>query len=518
MEQTPQRSTRRSFIITTATLGAALVTGCRSDNAAAPLSSSAGPTLPVRPATTVAPTTVAPTTVAPTTAAPVTTVPVTTAPVVPLPSSDRWWLDGNFGPVAGDLEAANLRVSGRLPAGLAGTWVRNGSNPNGDSGHWFVGNGMVHGLRISDGRAEWYKRRLVDTPYVLDPNAGAPRGPVTFSNVSSVFHAGRLLSLGELGFPYELDVDDLTTIGPYDYSGRLTANMTAHPKTEPQTGELFFFGYDFIEPYLTYMVADASGALERIVPIDIGAPAMVHDFAITEQSALFLDLAVQFDAEVAGLPYRFDRSHQCRVGVIDRAATTDTTRWFDIEPCYVFHTINAHQDGSIITFDVIRYDELWLEQSVEIFPKSVPYRYTIDLDAGTVTEGPLDDRSSEFPMFDRRLTGRPNSTAWAVSLDGGLSAPTSSTLLQYGADGSSSSAASYALPGSDIGAEPLFVADPDRPGEGGGWLLMVVFRAETNTSDVVVFDAQDIAQGPVATVHLPDRVPYGFHASWSPLV
>jgi carotenoid cleavage dioxygenase len=455
----------------------------------------------------------------PTTIAATTTSAVASAGPVgpPLPVSDRWWLDANFGPVAGDLESSTLRVSGRLPPVLAGTWVRNGPNPIQDSSQWFLGDGMVHGVRLRDGRAEWYGRRQIATPFVANPDAGIPSGPLTYSNVSSVHHAGRLLSLGEIGFPYELDVDDLSTIGPYDFGGRLTTSMTAHPKIDPNTGEMFFFGYGFVEPFLTYMVADATGQLQQVVPIGIGSPTMVHDFAVTDRSAIFLDLAVQFDPNVVGLPYRFDRAHRCRLGVIDRAATTDTTRWFDIESGFVFHTINAHQYGSIITLDVVRYDELWTEQSTEEFPFARPYRYTVDLAAGTVTEGPLDDRPCEFPMVDRRRSGSLHTTSWAVSLGGEFSAPTSSTLLQYGENGSSVGEASYELPDGDIGSEALFVADPDRPQEGGGWLLMAVFRGGTNTSDLAVFDAEAIADGPVAVVHLPDRVPYGFHGSWSPI-
>lgn len=522
-DQLTSRTNRRTFLATsTAALGAALLAGCSRTETAAPSSSGIGSAetspAPTRPPTaTTAP--VSTTVPSPASSVAPATTPTTAParPVTPLPTSDRWWLDGNFGPVVGDLETADLTVSGRLPSALAGTWVRNGTNPTGDSPHWFIGAGMVHGIRLRDGRAEWYRRRLVETPYVADPAAGIPRGPLSYSNVSSVFHAGRLLSLGELGFPYELRPDDLSTVGPYDFGGRLTTNMTAHPKIDPATGELFFFGYDFAAPFLTYLVADPAGGIQRIAPIDIGAPAMVHDFAITEQSAVFLDLAVQFDPDDPGLPYRFDRSHRCRLGVTDRAAMTGTTRWFDIETCFVFHTINAHQEGSVITLDVIRYDELWPGQSTDQFTAAMPYRYTVDLASGMVSEGPLDDRPSEFPVVDRRLTGRANSTAWAVGVGGGLSTPTSSTLVQYGADGSSSSGASFAFPGADIAGEPLFVADPDRPGEGGGWLLAAVFRSETNTSDLVVFDAQAIADGPVATVHLPDRVPFGFHASWTPL-
>jgi len=345
---------RRTFI--TAALGTAFLAGCANDpDLAGPVGGSTAPTtgLTTGPTSTVPAATLATaTTIAPTTVA-------SMAPVAPLPSSERWWLDKNFAPVVGDLDATDLRVSGQLPAALSGTWVRNGSNPAGESAHWFLGNGMVHGLRLRDGQAEWYRRTAIQTPYLLDPeNAGIPGGAVSYSNVSSVFHGGRLLSLGEIGFPYELDADDLSTVGAHDFEGQLTTNMTAHPKIDAQTGEMHFFGYNFAEPYLTYLVADAAGQLQRTVPITLPAPSMVHDFAITEQSVLFLDLAVVFTAAEPGLPYLFDRGHQCRIGVLDRAATFDTTRWFDIEPCFVFHTINAHQDGSIITFDVIRYDEL----------------------------------------------------------------------------------------------------------------------------------------------------------------
>lgn len=516
------RADRRTFL-RTAALGALVLAGCSGDGEATP-SEPSGSTVPSGSTGTTGSTgstgAATPTTSAPPVASPGSSPSVAStlpASVPPLPRSDRWWLDGNFGPVRGEFDSSELTITGRLPEALAGTWVRNGPNPDGDSPHWFLGNGTVHGVRLRGGRAEWYGRRHVVTPYLSDPAAGVPGGAISYSNVSSVFHAGRLLSLGELGFPYELDPDDLSTVGPYDFAGRLTTNMTAHPKIDPRTGEMLFFGYDFREPYLTYLVADASGTLRRSVPIGIGTPTMVHDVAITERSMIVLDTAVQFAIDEPGLPYRFDRSHRCRLGVVDREATTDTTRWFDIATCFVFHTVNAHQTGSLVTVDVVRYDEIWTQRATEEFPFAVPYRYTIDLDVGTVLEGPLDDRPAEFPMIDRRLVGRPITTSWAVSIGGAFSRPTSSTLLQYDADGSSDRSASFALPAGDVGAEPLFVADPERQQEGGGWLLMAVFRAETHTTDLVVFDAQAVADGPVATVHLPERVPYGFHASWTPL-
>lgn len=152
---------RRTFI--TAVLGTAFLAGCANDpDLASPVGGSTAPT--TGPPSTVPATTLATaTTIAPTTVASV-------APVASLPSSASWWLDGNFAPVGGDLEATNLSVTGRLPAALSGTWVRNGSNPAGESAHWFLGNAMVHGLRLRDGQAEWYRRR--SNPDVVPPRPG----------------------------------------------------------------------------------------------------------------------------------------------------------------------------------------------------------------------------------------------------------------------------------------------------------------------------------------------------------
>ncbi len=433
-----------------------------------------------------------------------------------------WWLRGNFAPVEGEIDTNTLRVNGTIPAGLNGTWVRNGPNPqSGESVRWFDGDGMLHGVRLADGRAEWYGRRYIETPYVSDVDASElviPGGANTRASVSAVQHGGKLLALGEVGFPYEIDPVDLSTVGPFDYAGRLTTAMTAHPKVDPASGDMHFFGYGFADPFLTYHVADAAGSLVRSVPIELPDAPMMHDFAITEQSVVFMDLGIRFDlAAGIGFPFLFDRAYQCRIGVLDRSATTDSTRWFDVESCFVFHVVNAFQSGQQIMLHVIRYPELWTESSAEEFSPAVPFRYIIDLGAGTVRETQLDDRWVEFPMIDRRLTGLAYDVSWTADIGPTISEPRASVLVQHDGDGASVSELSYVLPGLDVMGEPLFVADPDRPAGQGGWIMLVVYRNEEDRSDIVILDAESVADGPVATIELPDRVPFGFHATFAEL-
>ena len=215
-----------------------------------------------------------------------------------------WWLRGDFAPVTREVEAFDLPVDGTLPRELAGLYVRNGSNPKpGWAPHWFLGDGMVHGVMLEGGKATWYRNRYVHTTLLAAGGgltaSGAPGGASGLSNVSLVHHAGKLLTLGEVGWPYELRATDLTTVGPYDFAGKLAGNMTAHPKIDPATGTMHFFGYNFAEPYLVYHVADHTGALVSSQPVAVKASTMIHDFAITDRDVVFWEMPVLFDAKLA---------------------------------------------------------------------------------------------------------------------------------------------------------------------------------------------------------------------------
>jgi carotenoid cleavage dioxygenase-like enzyme len=423
-------------------------------------------------------------------------------------------LTGAYAPVHDELTASDLPVTGALPPELTGWYLRNGPNPRADSKHWFTGDGMVHGVRLERGRAAWYRNRWVRTDSFDDAdstlyNADGTRNLRTSTaNTHVVNHAGRTLALVESSLPYEI-TSELDTVGAYDFGGELADSMTAHPKICPTTGELHFFGYGSITaPHVSYHRADASGKLVVKQPIDVPGLTMMHDFALTASHAIFYDLPVVFDHASAGqgMPYRWDAGYGARLGVLRRGDPAAGVRWFDVEPCYVFHTLNAHDTtGGRIVVTVVRYDHLWWAGHDPA--RGVLWRWTLDPATGRVAEERLDDRAAEFPRIDDRFAG---------------SDVRFGHVTQSGKDGEQSFLRRHDLhtgtseehvfaPG-HLPGEAVFV-----PADGGaGWLLTYVYDAAEDRSDLVVFDAGDVAAAPVATVRLPQRVPAGFHGNWLP--
>jgi carotenoid cleavage dioxygenase len=424
-------------------------------------------------------------------------------------------LAGNFRPVTDELAAVDLPVTGHIPTELEGTFVRNGPNPiDGTSSHWFLGNGMVHGVRLQGGRAGWYRNRYVRTKRLSDgaPSIG-PDGTRDFTagaaNTHVIRHRGRILALDEASFPYELTLE-LETVGPFDFDQRLRGPMTAHPKICPLSGELHFFGYDFAPPYLTYHVADAAGTLITSRVVDVPGATMMHDFNLTERFVVFMDLPAVFDLDLAlsgTMPYRFDPSYGARFGVLRRDEPHGVVRWFDIEPCYVFHQMNAHDDGTSITIDAVRHTDLWFED--EATPGNL-WRWSINLTRGTVIEQQLDDLPCEFPRVDDRLVSRPAPHGWVTSTPrhhpDSVGAITVYDLLDAGTK------RAHSFGPERVPSEAVFA--PANPDADHGWLLTYAYDARTDRSDLVIIDIDEIDDEPVATVHLPSRVPFGFHGSW----
>ncbi|MGW1373277.1 carotenoid oxygenase family protein [Streptomyces sp. NPDC002446] len=425
---------------------------------------------------------------------------------------------GNFAPVQQELTAYDLPVTGAIPPELSGWFLRNGPNPrDAATPHWFFGDGMVHGLRLEGGRAVSYRNRWVRTSTFTDGacpvDAQGRRDLVAgVANTHIVRHAGRTLALVESSFPYEIDCrpgHELETIGSHDFGGRLTTAMTAHPKACPTTGELHFFGYGgATPPYLTYHRADAAGELVISRPIDVPAPTMMHDFHLTAGHVIFMDLPFVHDRRHPGLPYRWDPEYGARLGVLRRDDPFGEVRWLAIDPCYVFHALNAHDDGEHrIVLYVSRYAD---------FGGRTPpclWRWTIDLASGTVAEEQLDDQFCEFPRVDDRLTGQRARFGHAIAAEAPGNGNIPGALLRYDLRTGAVTRHDFG-PGRTPG-EAVFAPADDRP-DGPGWLITYVYDAATDSSDLVVLDAEDISADPVAMVHLPQRVPYGFHGNWLP--
>ena len=308
-----------------------------------------------------------------------------------------------------------MSVEGAIPAELDGWYLRNGPNPRVASGHWFTGDGMVHGIRIEGGRAAWYRNRWVRTEsfekrvplYNADGTRNLHAG---VANTHVVNHAGKTLALVETSLPYEI-TNDLKTVGAYDFGGKLVDSMTAHPKICPTTGELHFFGYgNIFAPHVTYHRADANGELTVNRPLDVPALTMMHDFAMTAEHVDLHGSAdrVQSRRRHGGqrdMPYRWDDNYGARFGVLRRDDPFGEMRWFDIDPCYVFHVANAYRQRQFHCAAGGSISRTLRGTTAGSTTDGALWSWTINLADGKVTERQLDDRRRGVSAH-RRPAGR----------------------------------------------------------------------------------------------------------------
>ncbi|MGH3922332.1 MAG: carotenoid oxygenase family protein, partial [Pseudonocardiaceae bacterium] len=427
--------------------------------------------------------------------------------------------------------------------------------------HWFAGDGMVHGVRLRDGKAQWYRNRWIRTPAVARALGEPARRRASIragleligANTSVLSHAGRTLALMEGGnASYEL-TDDLGTVGPCDFDATLRGGYTAHPKRDPDTGELHAVSYSFGRGNrVQYSVIGVDGRARRTVDVEVAGSPMMHDFSLTERHVVFYDLPVTFDARQgaaisvpralraparlvlsaligrvrvpdpilamagkgmrgnASLPYRWNPGYPARVGVMPRTGGGGDVRWFDVEPCYVFHPLNAYDDGDSIVLDVVRHPKMFATDFHGPYegPTTLD-RWTVDLADGKVRETRLDDHPQEFPRIDDRLAGRVHRYGYAAQTASGQFGD--SVLkhdLRYG------STTVRRLGASKRVGEFVFVPNPAPCFEDDGVLMGFVYDASTDRSDLVILDAASLDT--IAEIHLPSRVPSGFHGNWAP--
>jgi carotenoid cleavage dioxygenase len=446
------------------------------------------------------------------------------------------YLEGNFAPVLEERsEDHELEVTGALPPDLDGRLLRNGPNPvatptDPADYHWFSGDGMLHAITLAGGKATGYRNRWVRTRALAGKvSTVRPSGPMEPidgpANTHVIRHAGTTLALCESGFPHAVS-PDLSRARVHDFDAALSSPMTAHPKVDPATGELVFFGTDpFGPPFLRYHVVDATGELTRTVELEVPRATMMHDFAITATRAIFLDQPVIFDLALAAqgraLPYRWDAQAGSRIGVLPRAGSAADVRWITMDPSYVFHVLNAFDDptpggGNRIVLDVLRYDRVFDTAPGEPIASCLPalFRWTIDPVARTVDETQRDDTPIEFPRIDPAVAGRAYRYGYCTRLGDDPAQPSMPGLVKI--DLVRDEVVRFDPGEGRFCSEPVFVRATDGTGEDEGWVLSVVYDAATDRSDVVVLDATSFAGPPVATVHLPARVPFGFHGSWVP--
>lgn len=479
------------------------------------------------------------------------------------PSVDpRYVLADNFAPVD-ELPPTECEViQGSLPPSLNGAYIRNGPNPQylpRGPYHLFDGDGMLHSLRISDGRAVLCSRYVKTYKYTLERDVGHPVIPNVFSgfngltasaarsavtagrmltgqfdpsngiglaNTSLAYFGDRLYALGESDLPYPIRLTptgDIETLDRHDFDGKLSISMTAHPKVDPVTGEAFAFRYGPLPPFLTFFRFDRSGAKQSDVPIfSMSRPSFLHDFAITEKYAVFGEIQIGFNPmqmiTEGRSPVGSDPSKVCRVGIIPRYATDESKmKWFDVPGFNLIHAINAWDEDDAVV--MVAPNILSVEHTMERMDlvHALVEKVRIDLKTGIVTRRPLSTRNLDFGVINPSYVGRKNRFVYA-----GVGDPMPKISGVVKLDVSQEECrdcivASRIFGPGCYGGEPFFVpregenAGETAAEEDDGYVVSYVHNENTGESRFIVMDAKSPDLAIVAAVKLPRRVPYGFH-------
>ncbi len=463
-------------------------------------------------------------------------------------------------PIREEYQLEALMVQGRLPAEVEGAFFRAVPDPAfppylEDSAAALSGDGMISAVRFRAGRVSFAMRYVQTQRHQAEVAAGRAlfgkyRNPYTdrpeasgldrtVSNTTPVWHAGRLLMTKEDGRPYRVDPHTLATLGRYDFGGKLRSEtMTAHVRIDPDSGEMFFYGYEadgLGSTKVAYCIADRSGELKSEQWFDAPYCAMMHDFAITQHYALFPIYPTTCDpsrVKAGGDHWVHEMNRDSWLGIMPRHGSVSELRWFrGPKGVSCYHMMNAFEDAS----GRIQFDQCL--SNVNAFPfiqrasGLVPppelggrlARWSVDLNDGSdrVTEtviGPPGD----LPMIRATDQGRPYSHGWLLTMNPDMQGPPVAggpvgvmfnTLLRLDLTGGPPQA--LALPAGQCFNEPVHVpaANPGAP----GWLLTIVDQ-QTGASDfkhaLWVLDAGRVSAGPVATVPIPHRLRPQVHGWW----
>lgn len=438
------------------------------------------------------------------------------------------YLEGNFAPVDEEVTAFDLPVIGEIPAALDGRYLRNGANPirppEAANHHWFTGDGMVHGVRLRGGRAEWYRNRWVGSRHVSEVRGepdipgrnwnGSPLGP----NTNVVAFAGRLWALVEAGScPVEL-TPDLATVGRNDFFGTLPGGFTAHPKIDPGSGEMHAIAYAWAEwlDHVQYVVVGRDGRVRRTVDIPLPGMTMLHDMSLTGRFAIVHDQPVTVDLELAlagRFPFRWNPDHGNRLGLLPREGDADAIAWIEAPLGYAYHPLNAFDaaDGSVV-IDLCLYERMFDRDRQGALGDGMARleRWVIDPSRGSLSATVIDRSPNEFPRIRESLVGREHRYGYCASP--GTAPGEGWPTLKHDFRTGERLVFDHG-PGRAAG-EPVFVPRPGARDEDDGWLMTFVHDLGERRAELAIWDARDFARGYLARVALPRRVPFGFHGNW----
>ena len=465
-----------------------------------------------------------------------------------LPVHDIPALNGNSAPIHDESVYESLPVIGQVPSDFAGLYVRNGPNayyPPEWRYHAYDGDGMLHAVRFEHGRVS-YRNRWVRTSALQEEQAAGhslwkglkepmradrPDEPLkNTSNTDVKFHAGRLVTMWyRSGMPYWLDPDTLATLGPADFGGRVQ-RISAHSRPDEHTGELLYFDYALKPPYMQYGVVGPDRQVKHHVEIELPGPNLPHDMAITPNYTILHDFPLRPDAEAlkAGrYKVRFFADEPTRFGIIPRYGSAQEIRWFTAKPTYLLHVVNAWEEGEEVVMVGTPYrmhtdaqgrpDAHRLEQTIHLRQRDfLLQEWRFNLRTGQTTERVIDDvLNTEFPVINSAWQGRKNRHSYHVVFPpGGREEPRFPGLVKYNLE--TGGYVAYSAGPRYFYNEAGFAPRDGATAEDDGYLITLAWNPDDQRSEVQIFDARGarMAEGPVARVLLPRRVPHGFHATY----
>lgn len=456
---------------------------------------------------------------------------------------DQAWTLGYSDAPADGFDGVARRLHGRMPTGLSGVLHRNGPGRFSRNGwryrHWFDGDGLVHAWRLGSGGTVSHRARFVGTrKWQLEQEAGrflmpafgsvppdsqGLRGPddMNAANTSVMMLNGELMALWEGGSGWRIDPDTLESRGPKRWAGELDGlPFSAHPKVDPD-GTVWNFGQAASHDMLVLWQIGPDGALQRAELVRDIPGGMIHDFAVTDRSLVFLVGNLAFDA--MRMPFldsfRWDDSRGLRVVVLDKADWSLRRSW-ELPPGFLFHVGGAWEDadGTIHVDAALSDNARFAVQGVQDLMRGALHPDT-DGDArlNRITLQPggryrvdgFGDGFAEFPQVDPRRVGLARRYTWHIGWQAGQVEGAREVVRRDLASGQTDR---FIHPDGTIVEEPLFI--PDGSGEGEGWIIHTALNLTEAATELHVFDALNLADGPAASWRLPYACPLGFHGCW----
>ena len=495
---------------------------------------------------------------------------------LPFGPTDNVYLQGNFAPILKEEYHPELKVEGQIPPELNGAvLIRVGPNAaykplSMKYHHWTDGAGMINAFYITDGKVS-YRNRFVNTfkmendrkanrslfggiqslskttlkgwnilkinifnlvyleirklmglgPTVSQFNKIAP--VMNDSNTNILLQNGYVLSIEEVGKPYIIKLDTLETLGEFNYHGQLMRNNSAHPLTDPFNKCSYTNSYSPIAPYMKYYEITPDSRISYETDMDVPYPAMVHGFALSEKYYVHFHFPAVYRKEYLGTknPIRWEpENNDSFIGILKRNDPNAKTKWYKIPTCWVFHNMNAYDEGDKVVMFVARFPRIpmfgldtknpsppFTEQ-----PHSKFAKWTLDLKTGNFDEEIINPNLVEFPLMDPRYLTKKQKHGWYTSLvDDVQKYGLWNTICHY--DFEKSVEESYYAGKDFYVGESLFTPKHKNSPEGEGYIMAIRYNLMENKSDILILNAQNVSAGPIATIKVPRRIEYDFHGS-----